>query len=124
MPDWEEMLETVYTPERFMVYRANGNDPVNRRERADIGKLLVRKGTKWLTQKKKENHTKEMLMIFFFNLVLSKKPTYKVEWKFIIEKKVRIFLEHPVIKRNNVPLYSHILWYIHWKIYKSRHIAI
>ena len=39
VPDWEEMLETVYTPERFMVYRANGNDPVNRRERADIGKF-------------------------------------------------------------------------------------
>ena len=64
MPDWEEMLETVYTPERFMVYRANGNDPVNRRERADIGKFSGQKRDKMANTKKK-NHTKEMLMIFF-----------------------------------------------------------
>ena len=37
VPNWEEMMETVYTPELFMVYRRNGNDPVNNKERAKLG---------------------------------------------------------------------------------------
>ena len=37
VPAWEEMLENIYKPELLLVYRRNGNDPVNKAFRFATG---------------------------------------------------------------------------------------